>query len=63
MEKWTNPEDIVLDPFMGSGTTAVACIKLGRKFVGIEIERRYFEMAMERVEAELRKPQLALSYT
>src|SRR3546814_9569806 len=35
----------VLDPFMGSGTTGVACAKLGRKFIGIEIEPRYFDIA------------------
>ena len=42
--------DIILDPFMGSGTTGVACAQLGRKFIGIEIERRYFDIACERIE-------------
>ena len=41
----------VLDPFMGSGTTGVACANLGRKFIGIEIERKYFDIACERIEA------------
>jgi len=41
----------VLDPFMGSGTTGVACANLGRKFIGIEIEERYFQIACERIEA------------
>lgn len=41
----------VLDPFMGSGTTGVACANLGRKFIGIEIEPKYFEIACERIEA------------
>jgi DNA modification methylase len=41
--------DLILDPFMGSGSTAVACAALGRKFVGIEIEPRYFDMACERL--------------
>lgn len=41
----------VLDPMMGVGTTGVACANLGRKFVGIEIERRYFDTACERIEA------------
>ena len=41
----------VLDPFMGSGTTGVACANLGRKFIGIEIERRYFDIACERIAA------------
>ena len=40
----------VLDPFMGSGTTGVACANLGRKFIGIEIERKYFDIACERIE-------------
>jgi DNA modification methylase len=39
----------VLDPFMGSGTTGVACANLGRKFIGIEIEERYFDIACERI--------------
>lgn len=42
---------IVLDPFMGSGTTGVACANLGRKFIGIEIEPKYFDIACERIEA------------
>lgn len=41
----------VIDPFMGSGTTGVACTKLGRKFIGIEIERKYFDIACERIQA------------
>lgn len=41
----------VLDPFMGSGATGVACANLGRKFIGIEIERRYFDIACERIAA------------
>jgi len=43
----------ILDPFMGSGTTGVACVRLGRRFIGIEIEPRYFEIARARIEAEL----------
>ena len=43
--------DVVLDPFMGSGTTGVACANLGRKFIGIEIEQKYFDIACERIEA------------
>lgn len=41
----------VCDPFMGSGTTGVACMQLGRKFTGIERERRYFDIACERIAA------------
>jgi DNA modification methylase len=40
----------ILDPFMGSGTTGVACAKLGRKFIGIEIEPKYFDIACKRIE-------------
>jgi DNA modification methylase len=42
---------IVLDPFMGTGTTGVACANLGRKFIGIEIEPKYFDLACERISA------------
>jgi hypothetical protein len=38
-------------PFMGSGTTGVACVNLGRKFIGIEIEEKYFNIAVERIKA------------
>jgi site-specific DNA-methyltransferase (adenine-specific) len=48
----------VLDPFMGSGTTGVACIKLGRKFIGIEIEKRYFDIACRRIEEAYKQPDL-----
>ena len=43
--------ETVLDPFMGSGTTGVACANLGRKFIGIEIEKKYFDIACERIDA------------
>lgn len=46
---WTNEGDIVLDPLMGSGTTGVACKFLNRKFIGIEIVKEYFEMAVKRI--------------
>jgi DNA modification methylase len=42
--------ETVLDPFMGSGTTGVACAQLGRKFIGIEIEPKYFDIACRRIE-------------
>ena len=41
----------ICDPFMGSGTTGMACANLGRKFIGIEIEERYFKIACERIDA------------
>ena len=42
--------ETILDPFMGSGTTGVACANLGRKFIGIEIEPKYFDIACRRIE-------------
>jgi len=54
IEKWitqfTDNKEIILDPYMGSGTTGVACMNLGRKFIGIEIEPKYFDIACERIE-------------
>jgi len=46
-----SPNQTILDPFMGSGTTGVACANLGRTFIGIEIERKYFDIACERITA------------
>lgn len=48
---WTDECDIVLDPFMGSGTTGVACKELNRKFIGIEIVEEYFNIAKERIDS------------
>ena len=48
----------ILDPFMGSGTTGVACARLGRKFIGIEIEERYFSIACRRIDEAYRQPRL-----
>ena len=45
------PESTVLDPFMGSGSTGVACANMGRKFVGCEVKPEYFEIACERISA------------
>jgi len=52
------PGQVVLDPFMGSGTTGIACVKLGRRFIGIEIEPRYFDIACKRIEAAYAQPDL-----
>lgn len=48
----TRPGETVLDPFMGSGTTGVACLRTGRNFIGCEIDPAYFEIARKRIEAE-----------
>lgn len=50
----------VLDPFMGSGTTGVACVQAGHPFVGIEIDPRYFDIARRRISEEIARPRLAL---
>jgi site-specific DNA-methyltransferase (adenine-specific)/modification methylase len=49
---------LILDPFMGSGTTGVACTKLGRSFIGIERDLRYFEIACRRIEDAQRQGRL-----
>lgn len=48
----------ILDPFMGVGTTGVACAKLGRKFIGIELEEKYFNTACERIQKAYDQPDL-----
>lgn len=50
----------VLDPFLGSGTTGIACAKLGRKFIGIEIEPKYFDIACRRIEQAYAQPDLLI---
>jgi len=50
VENYTKEGGIIFDPFMGSGTTGVACAELGRKFIGIEIDEDYFEIAKKRIE-------------
>lgn len=51
----SNPNDLVLDPFLGSGTTGVAAIELGRKFIGIDIEKDYVELSKNRINHVLQK--------
>jgi site-specific DNA-methyltransferase (adenine-specific) len=51
----TNKGDLVLDPFMGSGTTALACMKTGRSFEGIELESKYLDLARKRILAGSRE--------
>ena len=61
IEAVTDPGDTVLDPFMGSGTTGVACVQTGRNFIGIEIDPGYVEIARARIEkAQLQARQEAL---
>jgi DNA modification methylase len=56
--KFTDAGETVLDPFMGSGTTGVACMKLGRQFIGIEKRDDYFELACRRIEAAQRQAEM-----
>lgn len=51
----TNPGDLILDPFMGSGTTGVAAIKLGRRFVGIDKEQQFVDLSEKRINSTLQK--------
>lgn len=51
----TKPGDLILDPYAGSGTTGVACVRTGRRFIGIEIDPKYFEIAKRRIQAELER--------
>jgi site-specific DNA-methyltransferase (adenine-specific) len=55
---FSNAGQTILDPFMGSGTTGVACVNLGRKFIGIEIEPKYFDIACRRIEEAYKQPRL-----
>jgi len=49
LQTYSNKSDTILDPFMGSGTTGVACKELGRNFIGIEISEKYFKIAERRI--------------
>ena len=52
---WTNPDDIVLSPFMGIGSEGFVALELGRKFVGIELKRSYFEQAVKNLSQACRE--------
>lgn len=55
---YSDAVETVLDPFMGSGTTGVSCANLGRKFIGIEIDTGYFDIACRRIEEAYKQPRL-----
>ena len=57
--EWT--DGIIVDPFMGSGTAGVACVQLGRPFVGIEVNEEYFETAVRRVSDAAARPRMFIS--
>ena len=54
----TKEGDIVLDPFMGSGTTAIACIREKRNFIGFELNKEYYDKACKRIQLEMAHPSL-----
>jgi len=58
IENYTQPGDTVFDPFMGSGTTGVACMQLGRNFIGCEIDPQYFAIAERRIKDAAAQPAL-----
>lgn len=60
IEDFTAADALVLDPFMGSGTTGVAAVQLGRSFIGIEQDRRWFDIACKRIEDAQRQGDLFL---
>lgn len=55
IKKSSNPNDTVLDPFMGVGSTGVACLKTGRNFIGIELEKNYYDLAKQRLNGEIKE--------
>lgn len=55
---FTQQGQVVLDPFMGTGATGIACVRTGRRFTGIELDERYFEAACERIQAAHDQPGL-----
>lgn len=61
IEHLPSPNCTILDPFMGSGTTGVACVKLGRSFIGIEREPKYFDIACRRIEQAYKQPDLFIA--
>lgn len=56
----TQPEDVVLDPFSGSCSTAAACINTGRHYIGFEIDKEYYEAGIKRLKEVLSEPKLAM---
>ena len=53
LEKYSQPDNLILDPFLGSGTTAVAAKQLGRQYIGIEISQKYCDIAIQRLAQEV----------
>lgn len=58
IQTYSNPGETVFDGYSGSGTTAIACIKEGRNFIGSELNKEYYDKSMERISIALSKPEL-----
>lgn len=58
IEKYTDRNVVVFDPFMGSGSTCVAAVNSGRHYVGFEIDEKYFEIARKRLDENTVKPEV-----
>lgn len=62
VSQWVRPESLMLDCFMGSGTAGVSAVRMGRRFIGIEREQKYFEIACKRIEDAQRQASLLDAY-
>jgi site-specific DNA-methyltransferase (adenine-specific) len=58
LENYSKENDLIFDGFLGSGTTAISCIKGNRRFIGCELDNKYFDLACERIEYETRQGRL-----
>ena len=55
LDKYSKPDDIICDPYTGSGTTVIACERLNRRWIGIEISEKYCEISAKRIESECKQ--------
>lgn len=55
IKTFSNEGDLVLDNCMGSGTTGLACMNTGRKFIGVEKDEKYFDISLDRIRGEILK--------
>lgn len=62
IEKFTKEGDLIIDPYCGSGSTLVACAKLGREFIGCDINPKYCKIADERIRKELSQTKLTVGF-